>query len=123
MTGFECKRQAALDKLVQVTEELGLYEDKPAQEPFGWYSAQEDEFMLDKILKEHERLNSYTHKNGKFDLALYTTTQPRPWIGLTDEEKSDIWCVVTGREFVTEETHVYADAIEAKLRSKNHGSW
>ena len=43
----------------------------------------------------------------------------RTWVGLTDEEKSDIWCVVTNRDFVTEDTHVYADAIEAKLRSKN----
>jgi hypothetical protein len=43
------------------------------------------------------------------------------WVGLTDEEKSDIWCVVTGRDFVTEDTHVYADAIEAKLKEKNGG--
>jgi hypothetical protein len=26
MTGFESKRQAALDKLVELTEEMGLYE-------------------------------------------------------------------------------------------------
>ena len=45
---------------------------QPAQEPFGWYSAREDEFMTDKIRKEHERLNSYIPINGKFDLALYT---------------------------------------------------
>jgi hypothetical protein len=31
MTGFDSKRQAALDKLVELTEELRLY-DKPAQE-------------------------------------------------------------------------------------------
>ena len=43
----------------------------------------------------------------------------RTWVGLTDEEKSDIWCVVTNRDFVTEDTHVYADAIEAKLKEKN----
>jgi len=52
---------------------------QPAQEPFGWYSAQEDDFMTDKIRKEHKRLNSYTHIHGKFDLPLYTTppaTQP-----------------------------------------------
>ena len=41
-------------------------------EPAFWYSAQEDEFMTHKIRKEHERLNSYTHKVGKFDLPLYT---------------------------------------------------
>ena len=43
----------------------------------------------------------------------------RTWVALTDEEKSDIWCVVTNRDFVTEDTHVYADAIEAKLKEKN----
>lgn len=31
MTGFDSKRQAALDKLVELTDEMGLY-DKPAQE-------------------------------------------------------------------------------------------
>lgn len=48
-------------------------------------------------------------------------TAQRTWVGLTDEEKSDIWCVVTNRDFVTEDTHVYADAIEAKLKEKNNG--
>ncbi len=53
------------------------------QEPHSWYSAQEDEWMTNKIRKEHERLNSYTHKVGKFDLALYTNPQPKQ--PLTDE--------------------------------------
>ena len=48
-----------------------------AGEPFGWYSAKEDDFMLDKIRKTHERLNSHTHRIGKYDLALYTTP-PQP---------------------------------------------
>ena len=48
-----------------------------AQEPFGWYSAKEDDFMLDKIRKTHERLNSHTHRIGKYDLALYTAP-PQP---------------------------------------------
>ena len=48
-----------------------------------------------------------------------TQVYAKPWVGLTDEEKSDIWCVVTNRDFVTEDTHVYADAIEAKLKEKN----
>ena len=46
-------------------------------EPFGWYSAKEDDFMLDKIRKTHERLNSHTHRIGKYDLALYTAP-PQP---------------------------------------------
>ena len=45
-------------------------------EPFGWYSAKEDDFMLDKIRKTHERLNSHTHRIGKYDTALFTAPQP-----------------------------------------------
>jgi len=57
------------------------------QEPHSWYSVQHDEWMTEKTRKEHERLNSYTHKVGGFDLALYTHPQPkREWVGLTDEE-------------------------------------
>jgi hypothetical protein len=44
--------------------------------PFGWYSAKEDDFMLDKIRKTHERLNSHTHRIGKYDTALFTAPQP-----------------------------------------------
>jgi hypothetical protein len=55
-------------------------------EPHSWYSAQEDEWMTEKTRKDHERLNSYTHKVGGFDLPLYTTLQQRTWVGLTDEE-------------------------------------
>ena len=43
----------------------------------------------------------------------------KPWQGLTDEEKSDLWCESTGRDFVNEDTRVFADAIEAKLKEKN----
>ena len=57
--------------------------------------------------------------SGLERFASLVVTQNRLWVDLTDEEKSDIWCVVTGRHFVTEDTHVYADAIEAKLKDKN----
>jgi len=82
--GYQAKRAMAADKLQDESDMLTIayldgYERgkkaalaQPAQGPFGWYSAQEDEFMPHKIRKEHERLNSYTHINGKFDLPLYT---------------------------------------------------
>jgi hypothetical protein len=72
--------------LLAVRQVQSVAPPQPAQEPFGWYSAQEDEFMTDKIRKEHERLNSYTHINGKFDLPLYTHLPKREWVGLTEEE-------------------------------------
>jgi hypothetical protein len=36
MTGFDSKRQAAMDKLVEIQEELGMYDDqKPEPKPQG----------------------------------------------------------------------------------------
>ena len=92
---------------------MAEFDAQPVQEPFGWYSAQEDEFMTDKIRKEHERLNSYTHINGKFDLALYAAPPKREWVGLMDEELHEI-C----------NSYYYGDRelvklIEAKLKEKN----
>jgi hypothetical protein len=43
----------------------------------------------------------------------------RTWVGLTDEEISDLWCEVSNTDFVTADTHVFARAIEAKLKEKN----
>jgi hypothetical protein len=51
--------------------------------------------------------------------CLLTPASQRQWVGLTDEEKSDLWCESTGRDCVNEDTHVFADAIEAKLKGKN----
>jgi len=90
---------------------------QPAQEPFGWYSAQEDEFMKNKIRKEHERLNSYTHINGKFDLPLFTTPPKREWVGLTLDEIEELFQSAAGAD---EETDIrFARLIEAKLKKKN----
>jgi len=98
--GFPAKRAATAAKLFEDQINYGsswskngeridpasVYLEEPVQEPFGWYSAQEDEFMSHKIRKEHERLNSYTHINGKFDLALYTTPPKREWVDLSDSQ-------------------------------------
>lgn len=43
----------------------------------------------------------------KFDVVM------REWVGLTDEEISDLWCKVSNTDFVTADTHVFARAIEA----------
>ena len=49
----------------------------------------------------------------------YEDAQAREWVGLTDEEISDLWCEVSNTDFVTADTHVFASAIEAKLKEKN----
>ena len=43
----------------------------------------------------------------------------REWVGLTDEQISDLWCKVSNTDFVTADTHEFARAIEAKLKEKN----
>jgi len=48
-------------------------------------------------------------------------TEPKEWVGLTDEEISDLWCKVSNTDFVTADTHVFARDIEAKLKEKNCG--
>ena len=68
---------------------------------------------------EFRRIEAEAKRRAAQDEDDDTQVYAKPWVGLTDEEKSDIWCVVTNRDFVTEDTHVYADAIEAALRSKN----
>lgn len=72
--GLKESLESVLSQLKERDAELARVR---AGEPFGWYSAKEDDFMLDKIRKTHERLNSHTHQIGKYDLALYTTP-PQP---------------------------------------------
>ena len=100
-------------RMAKRIEGLEASRAQPEPEPFAWYSKQEDHFMLDALRKEHKRLNSYTHKVGKYDLALYTAPPQREWQGLTDEERREI-LAVGGEAAVLYVT-------EAKLRERNSG--
>jgi hypothetical protein len=94
----------------------------PVQEPHSWYSAEHDEWMTDKTRKEHERLNSYTHKVGGFDLPLYTSppAAQRQWVSLTADERYDIRASFRGRFLETSEFAEQVQlATEAKLKEKN----
>jgi hypothetical protein len=98
MTGFKSKREAALDKLVEIQEKLGMYDDqKPAPPPpeckteaeqtayaFGWWKA----------------------------LEYVRTEQPaqRPWVGLTADEAAECW--------TTSATQTWHN-FEAALKEKN----
>ena len=90
MTGYESKRAAAQDKLVQ-----------PAQEPVAW------------------RYRGNLHEFDPSDWAtgpvtpLYTAPPQRPWVPLTDEEIALIdWESLTTKKDCVR-------AIEAKLKEKN----
>jgi len=43
----------------------------------------------------------------------------KSWVGLTDEEISNLWCKVSNTDFVTVDTHAFSRSIEAKLKEKN----
>jgi hypothetical protein len=110
MTGFESKRQAALDKLIKLTDEMGLY-DKPTQEPVAWGYRNRDGAIYDCISPE-----AHADAEGDYTVPLYTTPQQRPWVGLTDEEITKLDMDTSGT------VHDFVDAVESALRSKNNGT-
>ena len=67
--------------------------EQPAQEPVAWISP-----------KGHIHFDPYLDS-----IPLYTTPQPRPWVGLTEKE-IDEW---------TPEIHGVIRLIEAQLKEKN----
>jgi hypothetical protein len=81
------------------------------QEPVAWLSEGGDV----------SRSKRYMDEMGFKCNPLYTSPPKREWVGLTDEEISDLWCKVSNTDFVTIDTHEFARAIEAKLREKNRG--
>jgi hypothetical protein len=114
MSGFDSKRQAALDKLVELTEELRLYEDKPAQEPVAWGYRNHDGAIYDCISPE-----AHADAEGDYTVPLYDIPPQRPWVGLTPtnmEELSAEWWEPNENEMVL------IAWVEAKLKEKNDGS-
>ena len=75
MTGFDSKRQMAMDKLVEIQEELGMYDDqKPEQEPVAWAD-----------MKVTDRDVGLSWTSGQFHTQpLYTTPPQRK--PLTDKQ-------------------------------------
>jgi len=74
----------------------------------------------DKIKAVFEQYGQYV--SGK-DYALIRAVEAvvapqRTWVGLTDEQISNLWCKVSNTDFVTADTHVFARAIEAAHGTK-----
>ena len=81
------------------------------QEPIGYASEGAAE-RLTTVKQAHEQIRSF--KLFTHDVPLYTAP-PRTWVGLTDEEKADLF--ENSAPYYSEAD--YADAIEAKLKEKN----
>jgi hypothetical protein len=98
---------------VSYTRALEAYCDtlaQPAQEPFGhWHWEQP---MTKPLQGWFVKGPSDGKLNGVTGVALYTTPQQHPWVGLTNDEIS-----ATSKGHIVRST--YARAIEAKLKEKN----
>ena len=80
------------------------------QEPVAW-------FRYESVYEYKNQLARCTPKCiGAF--PVYTSPPRKPWVGLTDEEKSEIY---HNQKFVVGfySPAKFADAIEAKLKEKN----
>ena len=96
MTGYQSKKKAAQDKLAQ-----------PAQEPVGKFAK-----FTDGVWREVT--------NGSAGIPLYTHPPQRTWVGLTDEDMSEI----EKKAGITENDDGYIVSqifklTDAKLKDKN----
>jgi hypothetical protein len=76
---------------------------QPAQEPVAW-------------MREDATLRFAEGKVFAVGQPFYTTPQQRPWVGLTDREKSNLW--LESRAAIPR-FHTYASLVEAKLKEVN----
>ena len=78
--------------------------EQPAQEPVGWWD---------------DKLGFFEEKHFDQLQPVYTTPQPRPWVGLTDDEIKEI-VGPYGDTPIKGYTRKLFNQIEAKLKEKNH---
>ena len=101
-----CGKDSLSNHLQSVVEKLeeALAEQPAQQEPVAW--------MQDSIeLYVQDRPSAY------YTIPLYTSPPAqRTWVGLTESEKS---AALYDKDGMTLDYEDYAEAIEAKLRSKN----
>lgn len=94
-------QREALDKLVAIDQELGMFE-QPVQEPVAWTQPG----------GPGEYVSMY--RDEFHTIPLYTAPQPRQWQGLTEEEFS------FGIQMASNTSWMKAAKwVEAKLREKN----
>ena len=111
------KRQQALDKKAENARELGLDYEPAQQEPVAWREFDgeggyfyRDYYMNEQYAQEWDQRNP-DHKGWVEPLYTSPPAQ-RTWVSLTDWERDDVL-----DNYLTDEGR--AQAIEAKLRSKN----
>ena len=94
------------DAITAIKEALAQTEQKPV----AWAMLHDNGHYIDAIHPdEHARVE------GKYIHPLYTTAQ-RTWVGMTEDEAIEL---LPEGDWEIESTLDFAQAIEAKLRSKN----
>jgi hypothetical protein len=92
----------------------GLYlKEEAKNEPVAWAMLHDNGHFIDAI-----HPNEHARVEGEYITPLYTTPPQRTWVGLTDEEKKSFW---TADQMTQAEWGELFNAIEAKLKEKNHG--
>jgi len=90
------------------------------QEPVAWQFFDNGKWHYGTYLHDHRK---NTEKDGYPVRDLYTSPPRKPWVGLTDDELSDLWSWSMTHEaerFAPTQKHAFARAIEAALKEKNH---
>jgi len=106
--GCACYDSRIADETVEV-----VLAKQEQGEPVAW------EYCEEVFWHTNQNLNDYIRANGT---PLYTTPQ-RTWVGLTDEERNDLYEKYHDQHGLPKQGYPdgfdYERAIEAKLRSKN----
>ena len=107
---------AEIKRLIDVIGGMALAQ--PEQEPVGYLSEGGAERLLTKK-QAHEHIKNFrlfTH-----DVPLYTISPQREFVGLTDEEITELHHEIKVRLMGTYKTEDIYRAIETKLKEKNNG--
>ena len=92
------------------------------QEPFEYWTAVEGWVKIDEVHEHFDAVGCGTiYKSaGEGRTPLYTA-QPKQWVGLTDEEVSEIIDREIGFNSCWGPEEAFARAVEQALKEKNHG--
>ena len=90
---------------------------QPKQEPVAWLGENRMKAMID-LEKQAWVKEGRGNLVETYTIPLYTTPQKRTWVGLTDEEREQVYKI--WRFHPSNETNLHlCKAIEAKLKEKN----
>ena len=92
------------------------------QEPFEYWNAVEGWVKIDEVREHFNAVGCGTiYKSAGEGRSPLYTAPPKQWVGLTDEEVSEIIGKEIGFNSCFGPEESFARAIEAKLKEKNNG--